>query len=295
MHQSPQRIGCAPGFSGAVLVAHAVTVRTQTGKVIEPRAPSPRRVEGGDVVHFDVSLAQRPVGLREVEVADFTPQGSAALPSLLDLQAAKFRVTLAGESPPDEQSALHRGDACVIVFIRLRRDELQLARGDALFDRVGGVEHLLLAVDEGPDHQSCGLTAPGAPTGVARVVRGEIRGLAADAVGRPEAGEGVSLCGVEGERKQQLGQFLHPRVSGPQFAPAVAHHECAREYEFILSPRRSPHAQYRMSVRRGGGCVQRTGSRAAHLGRSRCQWGLSPSVMVVRAECPPLRIGKEGA
>ncbi|APY88104.1 hypothetical protein A7J05_22535 [Streptomyces alfalfae] len=167
------------------------------------------------MVHFDVSLAQRPVGLREVEVADFTPQGSAALPSLLDLQAAKFRVTLAGESPPDEQSALHRGDACVIVFIRLRRDELQLARGDALFDRVGGVEHLLLAVDEGPDHQSCGLTALGALAVVRGVVGREITGFAANAASRSETAEGPCLRRVDGQRPKQLGQFLNRRVLSP--------------------------------------------------------------------------------
>jgi hypothetical protein len=50
-----------------------------------------------------------------------------------------------------------------------------------------------------------------------------------------------------------------------------------------------------MSVRRDGGCVQRSAERVAHLVRSRCQWGLSPSVMVDCKMCLPLYGCKEGA
>lgn len=43
-----------------------------------------------------------------------------------------------------------------------------------------------------------------------------------------------------------------------------------------------------------GGCVQRT-SGVLHTWGSRCQWGLSPSVMVDCTMCLPLHECKEGA
>lgn len=293
-YQRPQRGRCAPGFTGAGLVAHAVAVGAQASEVVELGGPRPRSMKGSDVVHLDVTLAKRPVGASEIEGADLAAQRPAALSSLFDLQSAKLRIPLACEGPTDQQSAFDGGEAGLVDFVRLGRNELQLPRADTFLDCVGGCEHLLLAIHEGSDHQPRGLTAPGPLAAIAGVVGGEVSGLSADTVRRPEAREGLGLCGMQGQRTEQLRQFLNLRVSRPQLVPAVPHHERAGKYELIFSPRRSPHAQYRMSVRSDGGCVQRTVSRAAHLGRSRCQWGLSPSVMVVRAECPPLRIGKEG-
>ena len=96
------------------------------------------------------------------------------------------------------------------------------------------------------------------------------------------------------KRTKQLRELLHIHISGPQLAPAVLHDERSSQYELVLSPRRDPHGQYRMSVRRDGGCVQRTAVRVADLVRSRCQWGLSPSVMVDRKMRLPLHDRKEG-
>lgn len=291
----PKGRGSAPRFPRAAPVAHAVTVGAKTGEVVELGAPGPGDVEGGDVMHFDVALAQASVCAGEVEATDLALQRTSAAHRLPDLPCTELRITLPRQRPPREEASFDSRAARVIYFIRLWGYELQFTRSDAMFDSLSGLEHLGLAPGEGFDHEQCGLAAPSGPAAVPLVVCHEVCGLAADAVWRAETRQGEGFGSVDRQRSKQLRQLLCLKVRSPELTPAVLHDQRSGEQKFILSPRRRPHGQYRMSVRRGGGCVQRTAGRAAHLVRSRCQWGLSPSVMVDCKMSLPLYGCKEGA
>lgn len=246
-------------------------------------------------MHLDVALAQSSVSAGKIEVAHFAPEAMAATLHIVDLQSSELRIPLAGEGPADEKPSLDGRGACLVNFVGLWREKLKFTRADAFFDGLRGLEHLGLAVGEGLDHEQGGLAAPGCLPRVQLVVRHEVCGLAADAVGRPEAGKSERFRTVDGERAKEFRQLVHLTIAGPQFTPAVLHDERSGQYKFVLSPRGRPHEPYRMSVRRAGGCVQRTARRVAHLVPSRCQWGLSPSVMVDCKMCLPLHDCKEGA
>ncbi|MFD7789741.1 hypothetical protein [Streptomyces sp. NPDC059759] len=247
------------------------------------------------MVHFDVVHPQPPVDAGEVKVADLTLKSSPHALNLLDLALAEFRITLSDQRPADEKPSLNRRAPCVVDFVGLGWEKVKFAGADAARDGLRRLQHLVLTLSERHDHTARGLTAASPPAGVGRIVGCKVGGLAADAVRGPEAWKSESFGAMKGKRSQQLGQFLNLGVAGPQFAPAVPHHQCSSQYELVLSPHRAPHEQYRMSVRRDGGCVLRTDGRAAHLVTSRCQWGLSPSVMVDSKMRLPLYVCKEGA
>lgn len=278
-------------------MAHAVAIGAQAREVSELSLPGSGDVEGSDVVHFDVVLAEAPVRVGEVEAADLALQWLAAALNLLDFQLAKFGVPLAEEGPASEESSLHPCGAGVIGLIRLWGDEVQFAGIDTVPQGLGGLQHFCFPLGESRDHSECGCSASSWLAPVARVVRGEVGSLAADAVGRAVARERESFRGLERQRPQQLGQPLNLAISRAQLVPAVLYDEGSGQEQLIVGPRGIPrwHREYRMSVRRGGGCVQRTVERAAHLVESRCQWGLSPSVMVDCKMRLPLHVCKEGA
>ncbi|SCF80304.1 hypothetical protein GA0115258_112921 [Streptomyces sp. LamerLS-31b] len=294
-HQIPERRWSAPGCSGATPVAHPVAVSAQAGKIVKLGLPGPGDVQGRDVVHFDVALAELAVRMREVEVAHFAAEGAASAAHLLDLEFAQLGITLPSESPPDEKTSFDGCGARLIDLLGLRRDAVQLAGANAFLDGLGGLEHLGFTADECIDHQPCRLTASRGCSAVLRVVGREISGFAADAVWRPEPRQSKGFGAMDRKRAQQFRQLMHFRIPGPEFSPPVLHDQGSGQYELVFCPSRRPHEQYRMSVRRDGGCVQRTAGRAAHLVRSRCQWGLSPSVMVDCKMCLPLHGCKEGA
>lgn len=275
-------------------MAHAVAVGAQAREIVELGLPGSGDVERSDVVHFDVTVTEAAVDKAEVEVADLTPERPLATANLLDLQLAELGVPFAGEGSPDEKPSLDCGGSAVVDLVGLPRKKLQFARPDAVLDRLSGLKHFCFPFGKGLDHQARGLPAAGALAQVGAVVRREVRGLTAHAVRRPEAGQRVCLRAVERQRTEQFRQLLYLSIIGPQFAPAVLNDERSGQYQFILSPRRAPHEQYRMSVRRYRGCVQRTAGRVAHYVWSRCQWGLSPSVMVDCKMCLPLHDCKEG-
>lgn len=285
----------APGFSRTAPVAHAVAVCAQAGKVGELGLPGASGVEGSDVVHLDVTVAQIPVGVGKVERADLAPQWPSVEACLLDLQRSELRVSLASQCATHEESPFDGGRADFVDLVGLLREAVQITGGDTFLDGLGGLEHLSLTLEESLDHEQRGLAAAGGLARVERVVRHEVSGLPAHAVRRPEAGQCTCLWFVDWKGAKQLRELLHLHIPGPQLAPAVLHDECTGQHELVLSPCRDPHGQYRMSVRRNGGCVQRTVRRVANLVTSRCQWGLSPSVMVDRKTRPPLHDRKEGA
>ncbi len=276
-------------------MAHPVAVGAQADKVVKLGLPRAGDVQGSDVVHFNVALAELAVRVREVEVAHIAAEGSAPAPHLLDLELAQLRITLASESPPDEETPFDGCGTGLIDFLRLRRDAMQLARANAFLDGLSSLEHLGFTADECIDHQPCWLTASRGCSAVLRVVGREISGFAANAIWRPEPRQGKGFGAMDRKRAQQFRQLMHFRIPGPEFSPPVLHDQGSGQYELVFCPSRRPHEQYRMSVRRDGGCVQRTAGRAAHLVRSRCQWGLSPSVMVDCKMCLPLHGCKEGA
>jgi hypothetical protein len=272
-----------------------VVIGADACQVVELGLACSGDVEGSAVVHFDVALAQIPVGAGEAEAAHLAPERASAPPHLVDLLSAELRIPLASECPADEEASLDGAGAGLVDFVRLQRDDMQLTRADTAFDRLGGLEHLSLTLGEGIDHEELGLATSGGLAGVEPAVGHEVGGLAADAVRRPEAGQGEYFRPVDRQRAEQLRQFMYLWGAGPQLTLAVLHYERSGEQQFVLGSRRYPHEPYRMSVRGGGGCVQRTAERAAHLVTSRCQWGLSPSVMVDCKMCLPLHSCKEGA
>lgn len=278
-------------------VAHAVAVGAQAREVIELGLTGSGDVEGSDVVHFDVILAEAPVRVGEVEAADLALQCLAAALNLLDLQLAKLGVPLTEKRPTSEESSLHPRGAGVVGLIWLWRDQVQFARIDTVTQGLGGLQHFCFTLGESRDHAERGCSASSRLALVGGMVRGEVGSLATDAVGRAVARERESFWGLERQRPQQLGQLLNLAVARAQLVPAVLHDKGSGEEQLIVGPRGIPrrHREYRMSVRRGGGRVQRTVQRAAHLVESRCQWGLSPSVMVDCKMRLPLHVCKEGA
>ncbi|CAL9458326.1 hypothetical protein SUDANB43_02572 [Streptomyces sp. enrichment culture] len=294
-HQLPNGGRCTPGFSGTASVAHAVAVGTQARKVAQPGLSDSGYVERSDVVHFDVAAAQLAVNASKIEGADVTPQREPSTSYVFYLPSAKVRVPLAGKRPADEEPPLHCGRSRLVDFVGLRRNEMQLTRADAFRNGISRLAHLSLTLGESLDHEQGRPAAPSGLTGVRAMVRHEICGLATHAVRGSEAWEGASFGCVKRQRTQQLRELPDLRVPRAQLAPAVPHDQSPGKHQFIVSPGRYPHGQYRMSVRRDGGCVQGTAGLAAHLGRSRCQWGMSPSVMVDCTMCLPLHGCKEGA
>ncbi|MEU0813861.1 hypothetical protein [Streptomyces mirabilis] len=105
-----------------------MAVGAQAREVIELGLPGSGDVEGSDVVHFDVILAEAPVRVGEVEAADLALQWSAAALNLLDLQLAKLGIPLTEERPAPEESSLHPRGADVIGLVWLGRDQVQFAR-----------------------------------------------------------------------------------------------------------------------------------------------------------------------
>ncbi len=252
----PQLVGGAPGFSGTAPVAHAVAVRAQAGEVVEPGLAGADDMERSDVVHFDVVGAELSVRHGEVEAADLAHEGAAAPPYLLDLCSAESGVTLADQGASDEQPSFDRSGAGIVDLIGLRGEELELPGTDSVLDRLGCREHLGFPADQGIDHLQGRIAAPRAAAAVAGMVRCEVSGFPADAVRRPEPRQGEGFGRVDRERTQQLRQLVNLAVAGPEFSPSIPHDERPGQYELVLTPRRCPHAQYRMSVRRDGGCVR---------------------------------------
>src|SRR5690606_16384799 len=123
----------------------------------------------------------------------------------------------------------------------------------------------------------------------------EVRRFTADAVRRAESRQCESFSGMDGQRPEKLREFVNRRVLRAQFAPAVPYHQRSGQQELVFGPRRDTHGAYRMSVRRGGGVPSASRGAYGKLVGSRCQWGLSPSVMVDGKLCLPLNVCKEGA
>lgn len=292
----PERRRRTPGFPRKAPVAHAMTVCAQARELFQSGFSGPHHMEGCEVMHFDVAVSQiAAVDEGEVEVADLAPERAAALAYLLDLQSPQFRVPLSGECATDKKASLDGCGAGLVYLVWFWRKPVELARPDAFLDRLGSLKHLRLALHEGVDHEPGRLATAGGLAGVLGVVRHEVGGLVAHAARRAETRQSPDLRRMDRQRTQQLRQLSDLVIVGSELAPVVLHHKRADQYKLILSPGRDPHEQYRMSVRRGGGCVRRTAQRAAHLVGSRCQWGLSPSVMVDCKMSLPLYGCKEGA
>lgn len=290
----PEGVRRAPGFSRTAPVTHAVAVGAYAREVVELGLTGAGDVKRSDVMHFDVALAQVTVSAGKIEAADLALERLPGALDLLDLEQAQLRVSLACKRPADQEPSFDRGCAVLVDFVRLPGKAMQFAGCDSFLKGLGGLEHLGLTLREGFDHEQRGLAASRGRADVQPVVRHEVSGLAADAARRPKAGKSEFVRAVDRERAEQLRQLLNLPVVGPQLPPTVLHNQRSGQYELVLGPRRYPHEQYRMSVRRNGGCVQRTAGRTANLVRSRCQWGLSPSVMVDCKMCLPLYGCKEG-
>lgn len=240
-HPLPKSGGSAPGFTGTAPVTHAMAVGADASQAVETGLRWTGDVKGSDMVHFDVALAELPVCTGEVEVTHLAPQRAAALPYLLDLLCAELRVSLARESPTDEEASLNGGSTRLADLVGLPGNEMQLTGADAVFDGLGGLEHLSLTFCEGVDHEQSWLAAPRGCARVEAVVSHEVGGLAADAVGRSEVRQCERFRLVDGQRAEQLREFLYLRVPSPQLMPIVLHDERTGQYEFIFSPRRYPH------------------------------------------------------
>ncbi len=295
-HQLPKGSRRAPGFSGTGPVTHAVAVRAQAREVVQPGLSCSGYVKGGEVMDLDVVLAQLSVCVREAELTDFASECSALSPNVLDLLGPEARVSFASKGTPDEEAPLNGRGTRFVDFIGLSRKQVQLARPDAVLNGLSSLEHFSFPGDEGLDHEQRWPATPGCSAGVIRVVCREIRRLAAHAVCRPEGWHRARVRFVQRQRPKQFRQPLDLKVPRTQLTPAVPHHERSGQHEFVLTPGRYPHVEYRMSVRCRLRHVQRTVRRTANLVRSRCcQWGLSPSVMVDCKVCLPLHDCKEGA
>ncbi len=294
-HQLPNSSRCTPGFTRTAPVAHAVAVGTETSKVVQSGLSDSGDIERSDMVHLDIAAAQFSVNASEIEGTDITPQRESLTPYVLDLPSAKVGVPLAGKCPTYEEPPLHCRRSRLVDLVGLRRDEMQLTRADAFGNGLSRLAHLSFTLGESLDHDQGRPAAPSGLTGVRAVVRHEVCGLAAHAVRRSEARQRTGFGCMQRQRTQQLRELLDLPISRAQLAPAVPHDQGPGKHKFIVGPGRYPHGQYRMSVRRNGGCVRGTAGLAAHLVRSRCQWGMSPSVMVDRTVCLPLYGCKEGA
>jgi len=123
-----------------------VAVGAQAGEAVELGLSGSGDVEGSDVVHFDVTLAQVTIGTGEV--ADLAPEWTSAASGLLEFQLAELWVPLPREGPADEEAPLDGSGSRVIEFVGLNGEELKLAGADAVLDGLGGLKNLGLALGE---------------------------------------------------------------------------------------------------------------------------------------------------
>ncbi|MGW6140976.1 hypothetical protein [Streptomyces sp. NPDC055140] len=219
------------------------------------------------MVDFDIAHAKAAVEPSEVECADFALQGLPKPLCLSYLPGAELPVALSVERPAGKEATLDGGVPVLVEFVRILGQRVQLACAHGLAQGCGGLQHVGLPVHEGGDHLLVETAAFCGSAGVAGLVRGQIRGLTADAADGPELRNGLCCAFVDRQRPEQVGEIRHAGVALAEFLPVVLDHECAGEEQLITGPcRASRHEQYRMSVRCRVRAVRSVSIHARHWG-----------------------------
>lgn len=250
LYFGPQGVRGTPGFTGAALVAHAMTVSAQERQIIQPGLAWPGYVKGEPVVNLDVALTEGSVEVAEVEGADFTLQRLSQLLCLGDLASSDASVAFAMQGPSSEETAFDRRVPVVVDLVRVFWDLVQCASADTLPQGSGSPEHFRGPSDEGGDYLFVQPPALGGCAGVSRMVRGEISSFVTDAADGSELSGGLRSTFVYGERTEKAGEIEHTGVTLAQLIPVVLHHEGASQQQLVAGPCRAlRHGPYRMSVR----------------------------------------------